>query len=96
MLETIKDGNNNIQAVLEWWLVDKWGNFDKNGLYIWIADAEINPDQRMNGLLKKFVKMVSDRAPNAKYAYFTREGKYPKRSPRMYSRRRWLQLLKEE
>lgn len=96
MLEVIHDDNKNIIAVCEWWLVDKEGNFDKNGEFIWVAEVEINPLERNKGILKEFIKRLAKKVPQAKFGYFWRLKKYPYRQVRMYSRNKWLSLIKEE
>lgn len=94
MLEIIRDEQGNMQAVCEFNRVDKDGKLDKQGRYIYIANMEINPSARGNGMLKKFIKLVSDRIKDFDACYFKREKKYNGRL-RMYTRQQWLNQLKE-
>lgn len=90
MLEIIRDDKKNIIACCEWYLVDGKGNLDDKGSHVWVNEIEINPDQRGNGLLKRFVKIITDKAPQSEYGYFQRR-KYKDRI-RMYSKKKWLNL----
>ena len=91
MIEILRDDKENIIAVCEWWLVDKYGNFDKTGEYVWIQELEVNPEYRHKGLYKFFIKIITDKVPWSKYGYFSRR-KYNSRV-RMYSRSKWLKLI---
>ena len=93
MLEIIRDNDKNIIACCEWYLVDINGKMDDKGNYVWINEVEINPSQRGNGLLKKFIKIITDKAPQSEYGYFQRR-KYKDRV-RMYSRKKWLKLTED-
>ncbi len=94
MLEVIKDENGNIQAVCEWWLVNADGSFNPNGDIVWISEVEINQIARNNGILKTFIKKITDMVPQAKAGYFWRLRKYPNRKPHLYTREQWLKLIK--
>lgn len=94
MLEIIKDNNNNIKAVCEWSLVDCNGHFDTKGEYIWINNIFINPEERGNGMIKRFTKKITDKVPWFRYGYFKRS-KYNERH-RIYDRNQWLRLINKE
>jgi len=93
MLEVLRE-NGEIVGVCEYFVVDKQGKIDDNGEYAWIAECEINESKRGQGYLGRFIEAIAYRFPNTKYGYFWRKMKYPQRSPRIYSRRQWLNLVK--
>ena len=92
MLELIKDDQGNIHAVCEYYVVDKDGHMKDDGEYIWISEVEVAPQYRNNGCLRKFVKIICEKYPNAKAGYFHRLKKYPNRRPRIYTRKQWESL----
>lgn len=94
MLFTTKDNLGNIQAVCEYNKVNQQGKLDKQGKYVYIANVDINPSARNNGILKKFIKMITDKFPDIEYGYFKRDIKYSGRR-RMYTRQQWLNRIKE-
>ena len=93
MLEVLKDEKGDILAVCEWWLVNADGTFNIDADIVWIAEVEINPAHRSRGVLKYFIKAVTDKCPNAKAGYFWRLNKYPSRKPHLYTRKQWLKLI---
>ena len=92
MIETLKDDKGEIKAVIEWWIVDNRGQFDPKGNYIFVNEVDISKSSENNGVLKTFIKIITDKIPYAKYCYFQRR-KYDMRI-KMYSRRQWLKLIK--
>ena len=88
MLEVLYDNLGEIKAVCEYYVVDKYGHMDDKGAYIWVNDCVISPKYRNNGCLINFVKIITNRYPQAKYGYFKRE-KYNNRV-HMYSKNQWL------
>lgn len=92
MLEVIKYDNGEIKGCLEWYLVDNYGYLDDKGRFVWINKVYISPSARNDGCLKKFVQIITSKAPHAEYGYFWRQDKYKDRI-RMYHRNRWLKLL---
>ena len=94
MLEVLRNDNEDIIAVCEWNLVDALGHFDQRGEFVWINEVEVSKSYRNGGILKEFIKILCARVPWAKYGYFTR-GKYNKRQ-RLYSRKQWLDMVKEK
>jgi len=92
MLEIIRNENKNIIGCCEWYIVDRYGHMDDKGSHVWICEVEINPSERGNGLLKRFVKIITEKAPQAEAGYFQRH-KYNNRV-RMYSKRKWLKIFK--
>ena len=98
MLEIIKDKDNNIQAVLEWYLVNGEGNYDPSGKFIWINELETSATVNGDGfgIIKQFVKTIIHKCPQAEWGYFKREKKYPARKFRIYHKNRWLKLIRED
>ena len=95
MLEVLKDDKGNLRACCEWWLVNSDGSFNERGNYVWIAELEINPSERFKGLIRYFIKVITDKTPWTRYGYFWRKTKYPDRAPKMYSRRQWLKFQED-
>lgn len=91
MLEIIRDDDGNIKSVCEWSLVNEKGQIDDNGEYVWIHEAEISVNHRNNGSLAKFIKIITDRVPWAKYGYFSRR-KYNDRK-KLYTKEQWLRRI---
>ena len=96
MLETIRDDNGNLQAVIEYYVVDNQGNLCDEGKFIWINQIEISNSVNGHsfGLLKEFAKRIITTYPQAQFAYFKRK-KYNGRI-RIYSKREWLKIFKED
>ena len=96
MLEIIRNEQGDIIGVCEWWIVNEKGKMDDHGIYIWIAEIEISPTYRNNGVIKKFIKEITLKVPQAKYGYFWRQRKYPNRKQKTYRRETWLRRTKGE
>ena len=94
MLEIIRDENKNIQAVLEFYAVNAKGEWDEKGIYCWINEVEVNKSYRNSGSIKQFVKIITSKYPQFQFGYFWRKKKYPDRSPRIYTKRQWLKIVK--
>ena len=94
MLEILRTEDREIKAVLEWWLVNIDGSFNPNGDTVWLAEIEVAPKYRNDGIIKQFINIVADKVPNAKAGYFWRKRKYPDRKPKLYTRKQWLKLTK--
>ena len=92
MIEILKDENENLLAVCEYYIVDNSGKLKDSGNYIWISDIFVNKSQRNNGILKKFIHIICNRVPWSQFGYFWRKEKYPNRSPHIYSRNQWLKM----
>ena len=93
MLEIIRTNNGTIKGVCEWYLVNIKGEYDITGDMVWVNEVEVAPDYRHEGLMFEFAKMIIERCPQAKFAYFYRQRKYPNRKIRIYHKARWLKLL---
>ena len=94
MIEILRTNDGTIKAVCEYYIVDENGNFNRNGKFAWINEAEIAPQFRGNGILKTFAQIIIDKNPQAEFGYFWRLRKYPERiKPRIYHKVRWLKLL---
>ncbi len=83
-----------IVGVCEWWTVDRWGTWDIKDNHIWIEKAHIIPDYRNNGILKKWIKIIAEKAPQADKAYFKRGER--NEHPRTFSVKRWLKQINRE
>jgi hypothetical protein len=94
MLEVIRNSCGDILACLEWYLVNSDGTWNEKGEFVWIEQLEISSSVNGNGigLIKQFIKKITDQVPWAKAGYFKRL-KYDERI-RLYSRDRWIKLLK--
>ncbi len=97
MLEVIKSNTGEIKACLEWYLVDKDGNFSQQGEFVWINEIEISPQYRNNGILREFIRVVVPKVPlTCRFGYFWRRDKYPNRKIRIWHKSQWLRLLNEK
>lgn len=96
MIDILYKDNGDIKAVCEWWMVNREGKFDPSGDIVWIEDLEVSKSERGNGSIGKFVKIITDKVPNAKYGYFFRQRKYPNRPQHTYSKEMWLRRIKEK
>jgi hypothetical protein len=95
MLEVLFDEDVEIKAACEYYIVDINGNYDSKGKYVWINEVVIGEKYKNLGLLKEFIKRICDKVPQAEFGYFWRQYKYPNRKVRIYTRRQWLNLVKE-
>jgi len=96
MIDYLLDSKGNLKGVVDFWIVDKNGKLDNKGEYIFINDWHINPEYRNQGLIAVFAERVIKRVPWAKWGYFERT-KYIKDGKlriRIYSKRRWLKIIK--
>ena len=96
MLEIIRDKDKNIIAACEYYVVDEKGNWDQKGEFIWVNQLDYSGSVNGHGfgLVKELVKRITKKVPWCKAGYFKRE-KYNGRV-RLYSRRMWERLIKEE
>jgi hypothetical protein len=95
MIECIKNESGDITAVCEWLLFNDKAMIDDNGTIVMIAELHINNEHRGNGVLKKFIKSIASKCPQADKVFFFREHKYPGRKIRVYSRERILKRIGE-
>ena len=97
MLEVIKDEQGNIKACLEFYVVDANGNYDVNGEFVWINEVCISHQYKNNGLLKELTRNVLAKVPpSAKFGYFWRQDKYPNRKMKIWHKKQWERIIKEE
>lgn len=90
MVYTEKTKQGFIYAYAEWWIVNKDGQIDRNGEYVFINDLWIHEDYRYKGVMRRFIHKGAKEYPQLKYLYY-RRGKYSDRLT-LYSRKQ----LKEE
>ena len=85
MVSTSKDIDGKVVGLVEWRQVGQSG-FDKlGGEYVWLENLWIHDDFRGKGILQELIADILNRAPEALYAYFTRE-KYGNRMSRLFKR----------
>jgi len=96
MLEIIKGDGGDIIGVCEYFIVDQKGHLDDNGEYCWIAETELSKSAEHKGYLREMVRLVIAKVPNCRFGYFWRKQKYESRPPHIYSRREWMNLIKEK
>ena len=93
MLEYLLDSGKNLKAVIDFWIVDKFGKLDDNGKYIWVQYYYVNPSCRNNGVMSGFIDKIIQRVPWAEYGYFKREKGNTERI-KMFSKKKWLRISK--
>ena len=100
MIELLHSDIGEIRAVCEYYIVDKDGNYDAKGKFVWINEVFVAPKFRSNGCLKSLVKNVMEKVPETcEFGYFWRQNKYPsdkftdRKSIRIYDKRQWSKLL---
>ena len=96
MLEIIRDDKGNIKAVCDYLIINKQNRIDKEGSNFIIEEVEINPEYRNNGILRKFIKIMLIKYPKIEIFYFVRGYKYPGRAMRIYTRKQFETLIKED
>ena len=79
MTESLKNDDGLIYAFAEYSVVDKQGDFDNEGNYVWIAEWFIAPQYRNKGVIKKLGWKIWDRVHWATHFYFQRKSKYGER-----------------
>jgi len=95
MLEIIRDNNNDMVAVCELLLIDDDGRIDDKGNIVLIVTVEINHAYRGKDILKRFIKIILEKNPQAQKCYWIRDYKYKGRKPREYSREQFEKLIGE-
>ncbi len=90
MIEKKTTDTGLIYSYCEYNLVNKTGQKDPDGEYIFIDDLWVHPNFRNNGTIKYYIQTITDKFPKAKWGYFVRGWKYPDRKARIYSREKWL------
>ena len=75
--------NNNKAGIVQYCQVDKDGKPDKDGDYIYVKNAYINPKYRCIRYLRYLIREAS-KSLNAKYVYFKRK-KYKDRLSPLYN-----------
>lgn len=85
MISNCFDESGKVVAHVEWRQVGQSG-FDKlQGEYVWLENLWIHEGYRGKGILQRLISDILEKAPDAKFAYFTRE-KYGKRMSRLFKR----------
>ena len=95
MLECIRDKDENIVGVVDFWIVNPDGTLNDKGDLVWINDFYVNPAYRNNGMLGEFIDKIIKRVPQAKAAYFRRtETDKRKEYIKLYMKKDWLYFMK--
>jgi hypothetical protein len=92
MIECVRDDQGRILAVCEW-LLFRDGVFREDGNMLLVGDIEINPDKRGNGIIRKFIRVLYEKNPQAEWLFFYRNYKYPGRPGKLYTREQIKKLL---
>jgi hypothetical protein len=95
MIETLRDSNGNITAVIEYLMMTEEGILNDDGPVMVLAHLEINPEWRGNGAIRRFIKIILSKNPLAEKCFYIRGLKYPDRKPKMYSRKQFEKLIGE-
>jgi hypothetical protein len=75
MLVVPCDGLGNIEAACEWHLVDRLGQRDPKGQYIYVDDMQMSSGVSGVIAIRKIRRMIAQAAPNAVGAYWERWAK---------------------
>lgn len=72
MITTLKTNENFIAAYIEWLIVNKNGQLENNGEYIYIKNCWIHEDYRHDDILYRLSKMIYEHpyAKNSKKVYW--------------------------
>ena len=89
MVETIKDYDGKVVALIAWQVVNEEGQYKDQGDYIYIEDLWIHRDARGNGVLRRLINLIDKHkfATKAKWVYWERE-KYNHRISKRISRKK--------
>lgn len=85
MISKLHNKDGFIYAYIEWQVVNKDGQYEDNGEYIYVQDLWIQENNRNKGIMKRLIGMVNRHkfSQNAKYVYWVRE-KYNDRVSRLF------------
>lgn len=75
MMLVNRDSNGMIQACMEVRVVDLMGKIDPNGEYLWIEQAECNPDVNFIQSLRPMIRQLDILQPNIHTVYWIRRDK---------------------
>lgn len=92
MLEVLHNPDGTIKAVCEYLLFDNEGRLSEEGNRLFVGELEINPQDRGNGVIRKFTKTILNKYLKVSSIIYFRLYKYPERGLRTYTRQ---QMLKE-
>ena len=93
MLLAHRDAYGNLEAVLDYQVVDAQGQITPDGQYIWVEQLEVNRMLNATGYIQGFIQALATLYPLAKGAYWVRRDKL-KLKQKLHAFTRW-QLLKE-
>ena len=75
MLLIHRDSIGNLEAVLEYQVVDELGHINPEGLYIWIEQIEVNHIINAKKHIAKFIIEMAEINPKVISGYFIRRDK---------------------
>ena len=94
MLTTIRDDQNRILAVCEWWCVDAMGRWDARGPAVWVEQLEISSQStRSRPLIRRIITDIAVRCPWARGAYWDRRDRVSR--SHVYVRKRLVKAREE-
>ena len=94
MLTVVRDSQERLVAVCEWWLVDESGRWTPDGRYVFLHQLERTPGVNLHQVRNALVSQISLAVPGALGVFWHREhDAFPR--PHAF-RREQLQQLREE
>lgn len=72
MLTVLRDTEHQIEAAMDWYLVNDQGRFDVEGRWVWVEQIETNDGQLQKDLMRRFVQQIATVVPLAVGAYWIR------------------------
>jgi hypothetical protein len=88
MLDYLLDKKGNLEAVLDFWIVDDTGKLDDKGDFIWINQLVVSKTASYKKVVAKLIKSVTDCIPHARFGYYKRS-KYGDRL-KIFKKSAWL------
>ena len=95
MIQTLKNGEGYIYALIEYLIVDHFGHLEDNGKYCNVRYYWVHKKHRHDRLIlpRLIKKMEEDERTNfVEYIYWVRNWKYPNRKPKMFTRETCLRF----
>ena len=75
MMTVLRDAQDRLQAVCEWWVVNEQGVTMPWGKYVWVNTLEMNPGVHGANMIRQIIQQIATTAPQAVGAYWEREQK---------------------
>ena len=93
MIEYVKNNDGYVTAFIEWMTFNEYMEVKDDGPYLVVIELFIHDTLHGYKVLKDFVRIILDKAPNAQSCSFVREYKYKGRKPRTYTRKQFEKLV---